>query len=143
LTLSKDRREPLPGCSGVAHQPQAPERGPMSDLNRLAEAMQSLLTTEADDLARQTGFVVRRRKVTGANFAQTVVFTALGPDAGTDDFRRTTAATVGLVITDKGLDKRFDARAAAFLRALLGAAVAKAIGAPGVVPLLRRFTAVE
>ena len=45
----------------------------MSDLNRLAEAMQSLLTTEADDLARQTGFVVRRRKVTGANFALWIV----------------------------------------------------------------------
>jgi hypothetical protein len=48
-----------------------------------------------------------------------------------------------LVITDKGLEKRFDARGAAFLRAMLQAAISKAIASPVAIPLLRRFTAVE
>ena len=115
----------------------------MTNLTELAETMQALLTTDADDLARQTGFVIRQRKVSGSNFAQTVVFSALaGPDA-TRSRRLNTAATVGLVITDKGLAKRFDARAAAFLRAMLRAAVSKGITAPVAIPLLQRFTAVE
>ena len=115
----------------------------MTNLTELAETMQVLLTTEADDLARQTGFVVRQRKVSGSNFAQTVVFTALAKPDATKVRRLTTAATVGLVITDKGLDKRFNARGAAFLRALLRAAVSKVVATPVMIPLLRRFTAVE
>src|SRR5437016_4585867 len=105
--------------------------------------MQALLTTEADELARQTGFVIRQRKVSGSKFAQTVVFTALGEPNATEGRRLNTAATVGLVITDKGLGKRFDARGAAFLRAMVRAAVSKVIASPVAIPLLRRFTAVD
>ena len=115
----------------------------MTNLTQLAETMQDLLTTEADLLARQTGFVLRQRKVSGANFAQTVVFTALAQDDGTKDRLRNTAATVGLVLTDRGLDQRFDARAATFLQAMIQAAVSKAVVSHVVIPLLQRFTAVE
>ena len=55
-------------------QPEAP----VNDLNRLARAMQDLLTGTADRLAREAGFVRRQRKVTGANFAQALVFSFLG-----------------------------------------------------------------
>jgi Transposase DDE domain len=115
----------------------------MTSFTQLAESMQALLTTEADDLARQTGFVVRQRKVSGSNFAQTVVFSALADPKATQDRRLNTAATVGLVITSKGLEKRFNAKAAKFLRAMIEAAVSKAIASPVAIPLLRRFTAVE
>jgi hypothetical protein len=115
----------------------------VTSLTQLAETMQALLTTEADDLARQTGFVIRRRKVSGSNFAQTIVFTALAQPEGTKDRRRNTAATVGLVITDKGLDKRLNAKGATFLRAMIQAAVSKAVASTVVIPLLQRFTAVE
>jgi hypothetical protein len=115
----------------------------VTHLTQLAEAMQALLTTDADELARQTGFVIRRRKVSGSNFAQTVVFTALAEPDATKGRRLNTAAAVGLIITDKGLDKRFDARAATFLGAMVRAAVSKLIASPVAIPLLRRFTAVE
>jgi hypothetical protein len=115
----------------------------MTNLTQLAETMQVLLTTEADDLARHTGFIRRQRKVSGSNFAQTVVFTALAEPDATHDRRLTTAATVGLTITAKGLDKRFNARGATFLRELLRSAVSQAVGSPVAIPVLQRFTAVE
>lgn len=115
----------------------------MLNLTNLAETMQSLLTNRADELARETGFVVRQRKVSGANFAQTMVFTYLGPNDGTKDSRRHTAATVGLVITDKGLEKRNNAKAVKFLEAMIQEAVSKAVADPVLIPLLQRFTAVE
>ena len=115
----------------------------MTHLTELAGTMQALLTTEADELARQTGFVLRRRKISGSNFAQTVVGTALAEPGATPGRYLHAAAAVGLVITDKGLEKRFDARGAAFLRAMLQAAISKAIASPVAIPLLRRFTAVE
>ncbi len=45
----------------------------MSSLAQVATAMQHVLTEVADEAARQTGFVQRQSKLTGALFAQTTV----------------------------------------------------------------------
>ncbi len=105
--------------------------------------MQDLLTTKADELARSCGFVRRRRKVSGANFAQTVVFTAMADADATESRLHCTAAAVGLNASRQALDKRFNARGAEFLRELLRAAVAEMVASPVAIPLLQRFTSVE
>jgi hypothetical protein len=105
--------------------------------------MQALLTTTADELARSCGFVRRQRKVTGANFAQTVIFTAMAGAEATESRLHYTAAAIGLNASRQALDKRFDARGAEFLRQLLRAAVAEMVASPVTIPLLRRFTSVE
>lgn len=115
----------------------------MTTLTDLALTMQDLLTTQADELAAQCGFVQRRRKITGANFAQTVVFTALADSDAPKSRSQVIAAAVGLNASRQALDKRFDARGAAFLRELLRVAVAEMVATPVVLPLLQRFTAVE
>jgi hypothetical protein len=115
----------------------------VTHLTELAEAMQALLTTTADDLARRCGFVQRQRKVTGANFAQTVVFTALADAQATENHLLITAATVGLEASRQAITKRFNAKGAEFLRTLLGVAVTEAVATPVAIPLLQRFTAVQ
>src|SRR5512135_3416363 len=105
--------------------------------------MQALLTTKADELARSCGFVRRQRKVTGANFAQAVVFTAMADAEATESRLHSTAAAVGLDASRQALEKRFNAKGAAFLRALLRTAVAEMVASPVAVPLLQRFTSVE
>jgi hypothetical protein len=115
----------------------------MTTLTDLAGTMQELLTTKADELARQCGFVKRRRKITGANFVQTVVFTALADSDAPKDRARVIAAAAGLNASRQALDKRFDARGADFLRGMLQLAVAEMVASPVAVPLLRRFAAVE
>jgi hypothetical protein len=63
----------------------------MNQLTNLAtqieQAFQQVLHTDADTLARQTGFIQRQRKLTGADFAQilltTVLETPLCPPAPT------------------------------------------------------------
>lgn len=114
----------------------------MTTLKDLAQAMQALLTTKADELARSSGFVRRQRKLTGANFAQTVVFTALADSDAPESRLHATAALLGLNVSRQALDKRLNFAAAAFLRQLLAAAVGQAVGVPVAIPLLRRFTAV-
>lgn len=114
----------------------------MTTLTALAETLQALLTTKADELARSSGFVQRERKVRGSNFAQALVFTALADSQAPESRLQATAALVGLKVSRQGLDKRFDARAAEFLRQLLAAAVAQAVTTPVAIPLLQRFTAV-
>jgi hypothetical protein len=105
--------------------------------------MQDLLTTKADQLASQCGFVKRKRKVTGANFAQTVVFTAMADSEAPKSRSQVIAAAVGLNASRQALEKRFNERGAKFLRELLRVAIAAMVATPVALPLLRRFTAVE
>ncbi len=110
---------------------------------QLAETMQTILTTVADEAARPAGFTERTSKMTGAKFVQTLVFGWLAdPQARLEDLTQT-AATVGVTITTQGLDERFSKESATLLQQVLQAAVTAVIAAePVAIPLLQRFTGV-
>jgi hypothetical protein len=116
----------------------------MTTRAQLAASLQTLFTTTADDLARRSGFVERTSKLTGALFAQALVFGWLAnPDASLPQLAAA-AALAGVSITPQGLDQRCTSAAASFLESLLSAAVAVLVQADTVaIPLLARFTAVE
>jgi Transposase DDE domain len=111
---------------------------------QLSHLMKQLLTTTADRLAAETGFVQRVSKLSGSLFARTLVFSWWQDPAAPCAARARLAATLGCPITDQGFDQRFSAASAAFLQALLGAAVQEAVQAdPVAIPVLRRFAHVE
>src|SRR5262249_21616621 len=63
--------------SGTIHLSSisAPEEFRMTiTLDQLAEALQSLFTTDADQAAKDSGMIRRKRKLTGAAFVQALVF---------------------------------------------------------------------
>jgi hypothetical protein len=116
---------------------------PMASVAEIASAMKSLLTETATRLGRELRFVRRASKLDGAAFARICV---LGwqehPDARLSQLAQT-AASLGVRISPQGLDQRFGEPAAAFLRALLAAALTTAVRAtPVAVPVLQRFSAV-
>ena len=110
---------------------------------QLAQALQTLLTVDANDAARETGFVKRQRKFSGATFVQTLVFTWLHhPDASLEDLAET-ALELGVEITPSSIDERFTSQAADCLATVLEQAVDYALAArPAAIPLLRRFAGV-
>src|SRR5690349_5574841 len=115
----------------------------MTTVPQLSQTLQTLFTTTADDLARRTGFVQRRSKLTGAIFAQALVFGWLANAQASLENLAQAAAAVGVAISAQGLDQRLGEAAAVFLEALLGAAVHTLVAADGVaIPLLQRFSAV-
>ncbi len=115
----------------------------MTTVADLTQALQTLFTTTADQVARRTGFVQRTSKLTGAAFVQALVFGWLAnPQASVEGLAQA-AATVGVAISAQGLDQRFTEAAAVFLEHLLTAAVQTVIAAdPVAIPLLERFSAV-
>jgi hypothetical protein len=115
----------------------------MTELMDLAHTLQTLFTHEADDAARQTGFVQRSSPLTGARFVQTLVFGWLhDPDASLDDLAEV-AADLGAEVTPQALDKRLNAQASQCLVNLLTAALQRVVTAkPAAVPLLQRFDGV-
>ena len=115
----------------------------MSSLPQVATAIQAVLTEVPEAVARATGFLCRRSKLTPVRFVQTLV---LGwwhhPEATLAQLSQT-AALLGVGISPQGLAQRFTAAAAALLRERLEAVVAQVITAePVASDVRRRFPAV-
>jgi Transposase DDE domain len=110
---------------------------------QVARTMREILTATADTAARDTRFVQRTSPLGGATFSQTLVFGFLdNPQASLEELTQT-AAALGVDITPQALDQRFTAPAAACLKQVLDAAIARVVTADPVAgSLLARFTAV-
>lgn len=112
----------------------------MTLLTDLAATLQTLLTTEAEQAARETGFIQRQRKLTGPLFVQTLVFGWLhNPQAPLEDLADL-AADLGADLSPQALDQRFTPAATQCLANVLTAALQRVVTAqPLALPLLRRF----
>jgi hypothetical protein len=109
----------------------------------VAHAMQTVLTTVADQAAQASGFVQRQSKLGGAAFAQSMVFGCLAHPCTTLEDLAQTAAACGTPVRPQALDQRFNARAADYLQRVLAGAVQHVLAAePVPLPLLRKFTGV-
>jgi hypothetical protein len=113
----------------------------MTTIPQVADAMQTILTDQADRAGWQTRFVQRvDAKLTGSIFTQTLVF-GLGadPQASLGALSQTTAA-LGVTVSAEALHQRFDRTAASCLEQVLCAAVRQIVATdPIVLPILDRF----
>lgn len=107
------------------------------------EQLKVLFNERANTLAQQTGFVQRRRQISGADFVQGLVFGWLHqPQASLGDLGGAIAYRE-VSISDSGLTQRFTPRAAAFLQAMLAEVVGHVMSSePVPIPVLQRFQAV-
>src|ERR1051326_2656702 len=92
---------------------------PMTTVPQLTSALQELFTLTAERLARRTGFVQRPSKLSGALFAQTLVFGWLADPQISLCGLCQVAAALGVAIRAQSLDERFTEAAAVFLEDLL------------------------
>jgi len=95
----------------------------METLTQVAQALQYVLTDVADRLGRETGFIQRKRKLTGARFVQALVFGWLAQANSSMEGLSQSAANVGVDISRQGIEDRFNAVAAAFLKRMVEACV--------------------
>ena len=107
-------------------------------IDQLADALKTLFTTEAEQAAKDSGMIRRRRKLTGADFVQALVFHWL------EDPQATIEQIIeDLDLSEPAFNERFDDRAADCLRRVLEKALQRRFAArPEAIPLLRRFAAV-
>jgi hypothetical protein len=131
------------GIMASEHYTQYPRYFPVPSIPSLAPALQAVFTTAAEEAGRSSGLIRRRRKLSGAVLARTLVFGWLNRPHATLEELSQTAALQGVPISPQGLDARFGPASAACLEAVLRAAVAQVIAAqPVALPLLARFRAV-
>jgi hypothetical protein len=119
---------------------------PMDLLNTVAQAMQTVFTTQAEQAARTSGFCQRRSPLRAA-FVPTMTFACLAHRQPTLDQFCNTAAACGICVTPQAFDGRFNAdtgpKSAEYLRLSLANAVQQVIAEePLATGLLARFSAV-
>lgn len=116
---------------------------PGQGLPQVTAAMEAVLTTHADHLARSTGFIQRQGALYGHDFARLWVLGWLqNPQASLDELAQF-ARRLGISITSQGIHDRWSPQAANFLKALFEVALAQVVVAdPVASPLLSRFGAV-
>ncbi|MDQ6740340.1 MAG: IS4 family transposase [Actinomycetota bacterium] len=116
----------------------------MTSMTSLAPILQTLFSETADALAQETGFMCRRRKLTGSSFACTLVFSWLAHPAASLGQLCQQAVAGGQRVSRQALDQRFSESAATFLARLLAAALATLVSetVPVAAALLQRFPAV-
>lgn len=116
---------------------------PMQIVTDIARAMQEVLTQRADELARETKFIKRQRKMTGSGFVQALVFGWLAEGEARLETLSQSCENVCVTITRQGLNQRFTPEAADFLKAVLYESLAQVIRAnPINTELLSRFEGV-
>src|SRR5216684_3279546 len=95
------------------------EGDPMTSIPQVAEAIRRILTAEADQLAREVGFIQRERVLSGADFVQTLLLGWLQePEIAYDGLTQVLGRR-DVSITASGLSQRFTPEAAALLQRVL------------------------
>lgn len=111
---------------------------------QLTQKLQDLLINDADLLERESGFIQRQRKLSGASFAQTLVFGwQANPHASLEELCQS-ACNSGIIISPQGLQERLNSpQANEFLHRLLVRSLDYLVtGDVADMPLLSRFTGV-
>jgi hypothetical protein len=117
----------------------------MMSVPQIEEALREIMGPQADELAKKTGFVQRKRKggVTGSNFVQTLVFAWLAKGDATLGQLTQMAQNSELTISASGLSQRFTKEAAELLKQVLEKVTSYTMKAEAAeIPLLKRFEAV-
>jgi len=117
--------------------------GAMNSVPHLTETLRQILEEEANALAKESGFIQRERVLSGADFAQTLIFGWLAEPEITLDGLTQVAGRREVEITASGLCQRFTWAAADFLHRLLARLTQVRLEAEAApIALLKRFTAV-
>lgn len=115
----------------------------MNSVTQWTETLRQILEEEANVLAKESGFIQRERVLSGADFAQTLIFGWLSEPEITLDGLTQVAGRREVEITASGLCQRFTQAAADFLQRLLERLTLVRLQAEAApLALLKRFTAV-
>jgi hypothetical protein len=116
----------------------------MTSVAYVEEQLQEVLENRANVLARETGCIVRQRKLDGARIVQTLLFGFQQHPHASLEQLASTAQVRAVSVSDTAIDKRFSEACARFLHAVLEEMSSVVVQAAQAVPLklLKRFSAV-
>jgi hypothetical protein len=107
----------------------------MSSITQVSDTMQTILTSRAKALERESGFVERSSaQLDGPIFSQTTVLTWMHTAEASYTQLRHTAASLGVQVSNQAIEQRFSEASARLMRALLEEAIGQLISSDASVP---------
>jgi hypothetical protein len=98
------------------------------------------LTDQADQIGRETGFIVGKRKLSGSSWLQALVFGFQSKPSATYAELSQSAAAAGVSISPQGIEQRLNKASGDFQKAILESTVGEVLASqPTTLPLLNRF----
>ena len=88
----------------------------MTSVAYVEEQLRHVVETRANELARETGCIVRQRKLDGATIVQTLLFGFQQHPHASLEQLASTAQLRAVSVTDTAIDKRFSEACAQFLK---------------------------
>ena len=116
----------------------------MSSIPHVATTLQTVLGPDLEPIGRRTGLIQRLRKFSAEILLKMLVFTLLKcPSPKTRNYV-SSAAQLGLIITERAVKKRFTPQLVTFLRPVLERLMQHMVASTPVdTPLLAKFTSVR
>lgn len=102
----------------------------MTSVTQVEEILKQVWEIRANELAQETGFVQRERKLSGADFVQILAFGHLHHPQATLSQLTQVAQVRDVQITSSGLHQRCTQAGATFLQAVLAELVEKVVAVP-------------
>ena len=115
----------------------------MSIITQVSDKMQEVLNIKANEVAKSSGFIQRKRKFTACAFLQTLVFGWLqNPEASYADLAQI-ARVFEVDVSRQAIVNRMTDKTATFLKAILESAASECVSpTPQQLPLLKQFKGV-
>jgi hypothetical protein len=115
----------------------------MTIVTQVTALLQGLLSEEMDELARETGCVQRERKFSGSTLLSSLVLTVWRTPMPKPRDYQSTAAQLGVEVTENAITQRFTQKLVPFLEAALQRVLSYVLRSdPPPIELLGRFTEV-
>lgn len=113
----------------------------MGIVAKVAAAVQSLVGEWAEEVAKESGVIRRKRKFSASTLARTFVFGFLAKSDASDEDLAQMAGLCGVTVTPQAVEQRFTARMVTFLEGLFRRAMGCVVRSQEVLaPLLERFS---
>ena len=109
-------------------------------ITQVAKAMQTILIEVADRIGRESGLIKRKVKLSGASFAQLLIFGWMKNPQATVEELSQMGINQGIEISAQGLDQRFGEESVKFAQEVLAETVKVIVSGEAVaIELLNRF----
>ncbi len=116
----------------------------MQIITKVGVALQQLFGPLAEEAARRSGVIVRKRKFTALSLARTFVLGFLRHPEASDEELAQIAVQVGAAVTPQAIEQRHTAKLVKFLQELFGQATQVVVGSDkALAPILERLASVD
>ena len=129
----------------VVFKPKHDKRIPKATITQVAETIQKVFGEQIEMLARESGFIKRKVRVTGSGFVQALVMAFQAKRTASYSEISQSVSSLGMPMSAQGMEQRLTESSAQFMKSVLEFAVKEKVSGitQSAFPILEKFNGVH